>query len=432
MKKIAIISLGCAKNLVDSEVLIGGLEGKVEFVDDVALADVIIVNTCGFIESAKKESIDAIFEAYNDKKSDGVKLIVTGCMAQRYRSEILEQMPEVDAVIGIGDFDAILAQLGDSDESCEFSFKKRMVTTGKGYAYVRISDGCDNRCTYCAIPSIRGRYISRTFEDILDEVKELSAKGYKEIVLIAQDTTYYGVDIYGESKLVELIRKISDFETIKWIRLLYAYPERIDEKLIAEFKNNQKLCNYIDIPIQHISDGVLKAMARKSSSEQIVALLRKIKGDIPDITIRTTFIVGFPGETQDDFEKLLDFIKEMRFDRLGAFVYSKEEGTAAFKMAGQIKDDIKVQRHEKVMELQNGISNKKNEAKLNKVYQTLVEGVCDDGVFFYGRSCEQAPDIDGFIYFTSSCPIEVGDFVNVRILNFEEYDLIGAVVDELT
>jgi ribosomal protein S12 methylthiotransferase len=434
LKKIAVISLGCPKNLVDSEMIIGSLNERFEVIGEVNEADYILVNTCGFIESAKQESIDSIIDAYKNKKREDVKVIVTGCLAKRYKEEIENHMPEVNAVVGIGDMDGIFKIIDEEyfDDKTEktFKYQKRLISTTAGYAYLKISDGCDNRCTYCAIPDIRGPYKSREFEEIIDEAKLLSSKGVKELVIVAQDTTYYGLDLYGKRRLAELISKIAEIKEIKWIRLMYAYPEQIDNDLILEYENNAKLCKYIDMPLQHISQNILKAMGRRGTEKEVRAIIKELRERVPEIIIRTTFIVGFPGETEDDFEILYNFVKETKFERIGVFTYSKEDGTPAAKMKNQIPKKIKQTRHDKIMQLQQGISEDINKTRLNKIFDVIVEGVSDDGLFYVGRTYGEAPDIDVKIYFTSEEPLKQGDFVPVKILNTEEYDLIGAVVYE--
>ena len=440
-KKIGVVSLGCPKNLVDSEIMLGILKEDFEITNDETDADIIIVNTCGFIESAKQESINTILEMAEHKKGKCSRLIVTGCLAERYRNQIIEQIPEVDAVVGTGSYGEIReiiekaykgekpVQYGKLNE-IDYLKKHRILSTQKGYAYLKIAEGCDNCCTYCVIPSLRGRYRSRSMDELIREAEALSESGVKEIILIAQDTTRYGTDIYGEHKIVELIQKISKIDGIEWIRLLYCYPEVVDDRLIDEIANNEKVCKYIDIPIQHISDSILKRMGRRGTGSDIKNLIRKLRNRIPDITIRTTLIVGFPGETEEDFSELYDFVKEYRFERLGVFTYSREEGTPAARMKPQINKKIKEKRLDSLMKLQKNISIECNKKRLNKIYKAIVEGVSDDGLFYCGRTGAEAPDIDGVIYFASEEPLEAGDLVDVRILNVDEYDLIGEVVNE--
>lgn len=439
-KKIGVVSLGCPKNLVDSEIMLGILKKEdYEIVNDESQANVIIVNTCGFIESARQESINTILEMAERKKKNCELLIVTGCLAERYRHEIIKEIPEVDAVLGTGSYQEIACVIGQAFEGAkpelygslagtDYLDRDRVVSTGKGYAYLKIAEGCDNCCTYCVIPSLRGRFRSRQMDELLKEASRLASEGVRELILVAQDTTRYGKDIYNEGKFVELIRKLSVIEGIEWIRLLYCYPEEIDDSLIDEISTNKKLCRYLDIPIQHSSNRILKSMGRRGNGSETASLLDRIRQRIPDITLRTSLIVGFPGENGDDFANLLAFVEKYRFDRLGVFMYSREEGTPAASMQKQVSDKTNRKRYEAIMKLQQRISIEKNQDRLGRVYRVLVQGVSDDGIFYYGRSCAEAPDIDGVIYFTSVEPLEIGGFTDVRILNAEEYDLIGEVV----
>lgn len=441
-KKVGVVSLGCPKNLVDTEIMLGILNGdEFETTNNEDEAQIIIINTCGFIESAKKESIETILEMAKYKSSNCELLIVTGCLAERYKEDILNEIPEVDAVAGVGNYEEIaeiiseaykgikVAKYGKLSEKAYLE-NKRVLSTKYGFAYLKIAEGCDNCCTYCIIPKLRGSYRSRLIEDIVKEAAWLAEAGVKEVILVAQDTTRYGSDIYKEKKLVELIHKVSQIDGIESIRLLYCYPEEIDEALINELANNDKLCKYIDIPIQHISDSVLKMMGRRTTSKDIEDLLVKLRERVPGIILRTSLIVGFPGETQEDFEKLFNFVNEFSFDRMGVFIYSKEEGTPAAKLKMQIPKRIKEIRQKKLLVLQNEISRKKNTERLGKVYKTLVEGVAEDGIFYYGRCYAEAPDIDGLIYFTSREPVAIGNYVIVKILDIDDYDLIGEVIDE--
>lgn len=441
-KRIGLVSLGCPKNLVDSEIMLGRLKKEdFEIVNEKESAEILIVNTCGFIESAKQESINTILEMAECKKKNCELLIVTGCLAERYRDKIIEEIPEVDAVVGTGGYGEITKVIEDAYsgskpvlygklEELEYLRNNRVVSTGKGYAYIKIAEGCDNCCTYCIIPSLRGHYRSRKIEEIVDEARDLARQGIKEIILVAQDTTRYGTDLYKERKLVELIRKISEIESIQWVRILYCYPEEIDDNLIQEFVINPKLCKYLDIPIQHASSKVLKAMGRRGTAEEVEKLLRKLREKIPGLILRTSLIVGFPGEDESDFIKLIDFVQEFMFDRLGVFIYSKEEGTPAARIRSQVNKKVKQQRHDAIMSLQREISRRKNSERLDKVYKTIVEGIAEDGIFYYGRTYAEAPEIDGLIYFTSREPIDAGCFIDVKILNTDEYDLIGEVVYE--
>jgi len=444
-KKVGIISLGCPKNLVDSEIMLGLLKkNDFEITSDREKANIIIVNTCGFIESAKEESINTILEMTSYKNKNCELLIVVGCLAQRYKDEIIKEIPEVDAVIGVSGYSEIAKVIDkvfsrDNKEKAmfhkdtlnvEYLNNERLLSTNSGYAYLKISEGCDNCCTYCAIPSIRGPHRSRSMEDIVLEAKSLAEKGVKEVILVAQDVTVYGKDLYGQKKLVELLRKISSIQEIDWIRLLYSYPEEIDDELIKEIANNKKIVKYLDIPIQHASDKILKLMGRRSTGEGVRNILDRLKASIPGLVLRTSLIVGFPGEDDKDFKILYDFVRKYEFDRLGVFTYSREEGTPAYDLKPQIKKSVKESRRSDIMQLQKEIVQRKNESRLDQVYKTLVEGVAEDGIFYYGRTYAEAPDIDGSIYFTSIEPLKFGEFVSVKILNIDDYDLIGEVIDE--
>ncbi|MCX7921812.1 MAG: 30S ribosomal protein S12 methylthiotransferase RimO [Clostridia bacterium] len=443
-KQIGVVSLGCPKNLVDSEIMLGLLKKEdYEITSDKENAEIIIVNTCGFIETAKQESINTILEMAKLKNDKCEILIVTGCMAERYKEDIIKEIPDVDAVLGTGNYTEIAnvikkAYSGEKTvlygklNEMDYLENERIVSTNKGYAYLKISEGCDNCCTYCIIPSLRGRYRSRKIEEILREARQLAENGIKEVILVAQDTTRYGIDIYKEKKLVDLIQKLSELEGIEWIRLLYCYPEEIDDKLIEEIASNNKVCNYLDIPIQHSSDKVLKAMGRRGNEKDVRGLINKLRQKIPDITIRTSLIVGFPGEDEEDFNNLYNFVNELKFERLGVFTYSREEDTPAAKMKQQVPKKIKEKRCDIIMNLQKDISGEKNKNRVGIVYKAIVEGVADDGIFYVGRTYAEAPEIDGEIYFTSQEPLNNGEFVNIKILNTDDYDLIGEVVDEST
>lgn len=440
--KIGVVSLGCPKNLVDSEIMLGILDrDKYEIINTEESAEIIVVNTCGFIESAKQESINTILEMA-DYKKDGCKLlIVTGCLAERYREQIIEQIPEVDAVVGTGNYEEINSVIekacggektvlyGKLNET-GYLEKNRLLSSKNGYAYLKIAEGCNNGCTYCIIPSLRGPYRSRKMEDILKEAVSLAAQGVRELILVAQDITRYGTDIYKTRELPKLIRNLSGIQGIEWIRLLYCYPEEIDDSLIEEIAANPKVCKYLDIPIQHASDKILKAMDRRGSIEDVRNLLKKIRERIPGVILRTSLIVGFPGEDEGDFSELRSFVKEFAFDRLGVFIYSKEEGTRAATMKRQVKNSTKEKRLNEIMTLQEKISHEKNDKRVNRIYPVLVEGIAADGIFYQGRSYGEAPEIDGKIYFTSLEPLKNGEFVNVKILNAEDYDLIGEVIHE--
>lgn len=443
MLKIALESLGCSKNLMDAEIMTGILKEKgYEFVDEFAEADIIIVNTCGFIRDAKQESIDTIVELSQLKEFGKLKyLIVTGCLAQRYADELLEEIPEIDAIVGTGNFMNI-SEIIDRLESeknvteignIEFAFDEtlpRYVSTPEHMAYLKIGEGCSNHCTYCIIPKLRGKYRSRKIEDIVEEAKSLAAEGVKELVVIAQDTTRYGEDLYGEAKLAELLKELAGIEGIKWIRIMYSYPESITEELIDVIAAHDNICSYFDMPIQHASNRVLKRMNRRTSKEDIRSKVKMIRSKIPDAVIRTTVIVGFPGETEEDLEELIEFMKEIKFDRLGAFAYSREEDTPADRMDGHMDEEIKEERRDRVMMVQQAISEEINQKREDKVFEVLIEEEAEEGVYV-GRTQGDAEEIDSVVYVNSDEELEIGSFVNVYITEAMEYDLIGDVVDEL-
>lgn len=446
-KKVGVVSLGCPKNLVDSEIMLGILKkSKFEITASEEEANIIIVNTCGFIESAKEESINTILEMANYKSDNCELLIVIGCLAQRYKDEITKEIPEVDIVAGVsgyGEIEKIIDMAYKSDKeksslmfdnkcSIDYLNNTRLFTANKGYAYLKIAEGCDNHCTYCVIPSICGPYRSRKIEDIVSEAESLADAGIKEVILVAQDTTVYGRDIYGEKSLVKLIKSLSNIGGIEWIRLLYCYPEEIDPMLINEIASNRKVLKYLDLPIQHISDKILKTMGRRGTAEAVTNTLTDLRALIPGIILRTSLIVGFPGEDEKDFKILYDFVRRFEFDRLGVFTYSREEGTPAYNLKPQNRRSVKDSRKCDIMQIQREIVIRKNESRLNKVYNTLVEGVSEDGIFYYGRTHAEAPDIDGSIFFTSPGPLQIGEFVKVKILNIDEYDLIGEATNEST
>lgn len=443
MLKIALESLGCSKNLMDAEIMTGILKEKgYKFVMEFEEADIIIVNTCGFIRDAKQESIDTIVELSQLKEEGKLKyLIVTGCLAQRYAEELLEEIPEIDAMVGTGNFmniSEIIDRLENEKSvtevgNIEFTFDEtlpRYVSTPEHMAYLKIGEGCSNHCTYCIIPKLRGKYRSRKIEDIVNEAKELSKKGVKELVVIAQDTTRYGEDLYGEAKLPELLEELASIDGIKWIRIMYSYPESITEKLIDVMASHENICSYFDMPIQHASNRVLKRMNRRTSKEDIRAKVEMIRNKIPNATIRTTVIVGFPGETEEDLEELIEFMKEIKFDRLGAFAYSREENTPADRMDGHMDEEIKEERRERVMLVQQEISEQINQKREGKVLEVLIEENAEEGIFV-GRTEGDAEDIDSVVYVNSDRELEIGSFVNVYITEAMEYDLIGDVVDEL-
>ncbi len=435
--RVGMVSLGCPKNLVDAEHILYNLrEDGFEIVPDAALADVVIVNTCGFIESAKQEAIDTILEFCTLKDEGRIKaVIVTGCLAERYREEILKEIPEVNAVVGIGCneelCDIIRRVLNDGEDVLEFDDKEKLCIDGRRivstdyYAYLKIAEGCSNRCTYCAIPSIRGKMRSRTMDSILDEARWLAKAGITEIIVVAQDTTGYGVDLYGEPKIAELLQELCRIDGIKWIRTLYSYPERITDKLLDVIASEKKLVKYLDIPIQHCNGDILKAMNRRGDNGSLRALISRIRERIPDITLRTTLITGFPGETQEQFEELAQFVKDMRFDRLGCFSYSAEEGTAAEKLPGQIDFKTREARNDEIMNEQMFISGELNEAKIGKTVEVVCEGFDRYAECWFGRSEADAPEIDGKIFFTGSRKYRVGEYINVTIDDVLDYDLIG-------
>lgn len=437
---IGLVNLGCDKNRIDSEIILGNMRENYSIVSNAEDAEIIIVNTCGFIESAKQESIDTILEMAKYKENYKCKvLVVTGCLSQRYGNELMELLPEVDIMLGTNNYSILEKCIENffSNKSkivnCNYSDSiinegKRIITTNSHTAYLRIAEGCSNYCSYCIIPMIRGKYRSRKIENIIAEAKLLVSQGVKELILVAQDTTKYGIDLYGKKVLPELINEISKIPELEWIRILYCYPEEITDELISTIKNNPKVCKYLDIPLQHISDNILKKMRRRGRKQEISDVLNKLKVEIPDICLRTTLIVGFPGETEDDFMELEAFVKEMKFDKLGVFKYSPEEGTDAANMSNQISDNDKQIRENSIMEIQQDISKAKNTLKIGKIYKVLVDGF--ENNVWYGRSSEMSPEIDGIIYLSCDRSLKVGDFVNVKIENATEYDLIGVVCDE--
>lgn len=438
--KVGFISLGCSKNLVDTEMMIGLFRNNgYEIVTEPEDADIIVVNTCGFIESAKKEAIDTILEMAEYKKQKCKYLIVTGCLTERYKEELIKELPEVDLFIKFSEYNTIWNQieskLGKSNKNkINMDFLDRVVSTGKNYAYIRVADGCDNFCTFCAIPYIRGRFKSRSQEEILKEAEQLVEQGITELIVIAQDTTKYGVDIYGEPKLAELLHKLTEIEGIKWVRFLYSYPETITDELINEVKNNNKICKYFDIPMQHISDNMLKKMNRKTTKEKMMKLIERLRKEIPNVMIRSTLMVGFPGETEDDFEQLYEFVKWAKFDKLGCFTYSKEEGTAAEKMPDQINAKVKNARYNEIMKLQQQISKENSKKLIGKTFETLIEDAfVDDNeeLWFTGRTYMDVPEIDGLVFIKGNKElqdkIELNTFANCKITEVREYDLIGEI-----
>ena len=428
--KIGIISLGCAKNQVDTENLLGRLrDAGHEFVDDPARADAIFVNTCGFIESAKQESIDAILEM-NEARKEGAKLFVTGCLAQRYHDTLMEELPEIDGMLGVSDYDRALELLEDNGRKCHvdgnerFPVCGRVLTTPPYSAYVKISDGCDNRCSYCAIPLIRGGYGDRPFEEIVDECERLAEGGVTEITLIAQDTSRYGTQLYGRRRMAELLRRVAEIEKVRWVRVLYCYPDTTDDELLETIAREPKVCAYLDLPLQHINDRLLKEMNRRGTKEWIKTRINKCKE--LGITLRTTMIVGFPGETDEEFTELMEFVRDSRFDRLGAFAYSAEDDTPAAEMEGQIDEDIKNRRLDQLMMLQQAVSMELNGERVGKEYEVLCEGF--DENCYYGRSRMESPESDGIIRFFSQREVLPGEYLRVRITGCEAYDLYGEEV----
>lgn len=439
---IGMVSLGCAKNQTDAEVMLGILSRDgYAIVENPADADVIIVNTCGFIDAAKQESIEAILEMAQYKEDGRCKLLIaTGCLAERYSADMLKELPEVDAVLGTGDYDSICSVIerafdgerfvisGNNDRTPDDRLP-RLLSTPFYSAYLKISDGCDNNCTYCAIPKIRGKYRSRSIESIVEEAKHLAKNGVKELILIAQDTTRYGIDLYGKYCLHELLEELVKIEDIHWIRVHYFYAEAITDELIETMAKHEKICNYIDLPVQHADDTILRRMARRTNRAEMTEKIRKIRSKMPDAILRTSIIVGFPGETEEQFENLCDFVKEIRFDRMGVFAYSQEEGTPAADFEDQIDEEIKGERLDKLMKIQQKISLELNQQKYGKKIEVVVCGYDEESYLFYGRSRGDSIDVDGLVYFGAEEEIEVGDFVTVEILNADEYDLMGRVVE---
>lgn len=436
--KISIISLGCSKNLIDSEQMLGLLKSN-DFIliDNHELSDIIIVNTCGFIGDAKQESIDVILNCSEYKIHGNCKyLIVTGCLSERYKSELMKEMPEIDAIIGTGNINDIVNVIEELNKglnpikvgnvNLEYNEEVERVFYNEGStAYIKIAEGCDNYCTYCIIPMLRGKYRSRKIENIIKEAKNLAKNGVKEIILIAQDTTKYGIDLYGEYRLHNLLDELNKIDGIEWIRILYLYPDTFYDELIYSIKRNDKVVKYVDIPIQHINNDILKVMNRKTSKESIITLINKLRKEISDIIIRTTLIVGFPGETDGHFKELHEFVEEVKFDRLGVFAYSQEEGTAASKLPNQIDEDIKTKRKEKIMDLQRQISDKQNIKHIGNNFDVLIKEKIDDNDIYIGRTYMDSPDIDCIVYVYTSKTLEIGEFVKVKITNTLEYDLEG-------
>ncbi len=433
--KVGMISLGCPKNQVDGEIMLRKLaDAGFQIVSEIQDSDVMIVNTCGFIDDAKTEAIETILEVAEYKAAGLISaIVVTGCLAERYQDEIFKELPEVDAVIGIGSNRDIVkvcqkalvgVKTGSFENKCYLPIDdKRILSTPSHWAYLKIAEGCDNRCAYCAIPEIRGRFRSRKMESVIAEAKELAKGGVKEIILIAQDTTKYGQDIYGEYKLDELLKQLVLIDGIEWIRLFYCYPHRITDSLIDVIANEEKVCKYIDIPLQHGSNHVLKSMNRYGTVEDYKALITKMREKIPGLSLRTTFMVGFPGETEEDFEQLCDFVKEIKFEKMGCFSFSPEENTPAIKMDNQIDEDIKKRRNEVLMNTQYYITEEANKKRIGNTYKVIVDSF--DGENYVGRSYMDSPEIDSGIIFTSDDKLKIGSFVNVKITSLDGYDLIG-------
>ncbi len=438
---ILFVSLGCDKNLVDTEVMLGLLASRGhQMVDSEEIADVIVINTCCFIHDAKEESIQTILEMAEYKKAGSCKaLIVTGCLAQRYKQEIIDEIEEVDAVLGTTSYDKIVEAIDEAlagHTSVEMTDidalplveSKRLVTTGGHFAYLKIAEGCDKHCTYCIIPKIRGNFRSVPIERLLKEAEDLVAQGVKEIILVAQETTLYGKDLYGEKSLHKLLRELCKISGLRWIRILYCYPEEITDELIQVIKEEDKICNYLDLPIQHASDGILKRMGRRTSKEQLVEIIGKLRKEIPDIAIRTTLITSFPGETQEQHEELMEFVDEMEFDRLGVFTYSPEEDTPAAEMPDQIPEDVKEDRQAELMELQQEIAFDLAEEMIGREVLVMIEGKVADENAYVGRTYKDAPNVDGLIFVESEEELMSGDFARVRITGALEYDLMGEII----
>lgn len=434
---VGMISLGCPKNQVDAELMLAKLdEAGFKISNEISGCDAVIINTCGFIEDAKREAIENILEMAEYKEAGAIKsIVVTGCLAERYKEEIMEEMPEVDVVVGIGnnaDIVELVKKAIGGEKTLAFSEKEnlplegqRLLTTPDYWAYLKIADGCSNCCTYCAIPEIRGEFRSRTMESVLCEAEALAASGIKELILIAQDTTRYGEDLYGELKLPELLVKLCKIQGIEWIRLLYCYPDRLTDELIDVIASEKKICNYIDLPLQHVNGEVLKAMNRHGDRKSLTELIAKLRRKMPDLCLRTTFITGFPGETSEQFEELAEFVKEIKFDRLGCFAYSPEEGTPATAFENQVDDAEKAHRGELIMDSQYGIVIDNNRKLVGRTLKVIVDGYDFENCCYLGRSYKDAPEIDGRISFTSERELIPGSFVDVLITDLDEYDLIG-------
>ena len=438
--KLLFISLGCDKNLVDSEMMMGLLHDRgYEFTDNEEEADIIVINTCGFINDAKEESINTILEMAKYKENNLKALIVAGCLVERYKNEILQELPEIDAIVGTTAFDKICDVVDDVladkkhnelesiNKMCRPDVK-RIITTGGYYSYLKIAEGCDKHCTYCSIPMIRGAYRSVPMDELVKEAEYLADNGVKELIIVAQEITVYGKDLYGEKKLPELLHRLCKIPGIQWIRLLYCYPEEITDELIETIRTEKKICHYIDMPIQHASDKILKAMGRRTNNAELRNIISKLRKEIPDICLRTTLITGFPGETEEDHQILLDFIDEMKFDRLGVFTYSPEEDTKAASLDNQVDEEVKLCRKDEIMELQQEISMDKSERLVGKEIEVIIEGKASDEDVYVGRSYMDAPSVDGYVFINSEEELMSGDFAKVRIVKAMEYDLIGDLI----
>ena len=438
--KLLFISLGCDKNLVDSEMMMGLLHDRgYEFTDNEEEADIIVINTCGFINDAKEESINTILEMAKYKENNLKALIVAGCLVERYKNEILQELPEIDAIVGTTAFDKICDVVDDVladkkhnelesiNKMCRPDVK-RIITTGGYYSYLKIAEGCDKHCTYCSIPMIRGAYRSVPMDELVKEAEYLADNGVKELIIVAQEITVYGKDLYGEKKLPELLHRLCKVPGIQWIRLLYCYPEEITDELIETIRTEKKICHYIDMPIQHASDKILKAMGRRTNNAELRNIISKLRKEIPDICLRTTLITGFPGETEEDHQILLDFIDEMEFDRLGVFTYSPEEDTKAASLDNQVDEEVKLCRKDEIMELQQEISMDKSERLVGKEIEVIIEGKASDEDVYVGRSYMDAPSVDGYVFINSEEELMSGDFAKVRIVKAMEYDFIGDLI----
>ena len=443
--KILFISLGCDKNLADSEEMLGLLTARGhEIVDDETLADAIVINTCCFIKDAKEESVETILEMAEYKKSGSCHaLVVTGCMAQRYQKEIIEEVPEVDAVLGTTSYGDIVKALEEAVAGNHFeefrdidylpdTGSKRVLTTGGHFGYLKIAEGCDKHCTYCIIPKLRGKFRSVPMERLIAQAEDMAEQGVKELILVAQETTVYGKDLYGKKSLHILLKKLCEIKGIRWIRVLYCYPEEIYDELIETIRDEKKICHYLDIPIQHASDRILKRMGRRTSKQELIDIVGKLRKEIPDIVLRTTLITGFPGESEEDHEELKEFVDEMEFDRLGVFTYSPEENTPAAEMADQVPEEVKEERRDELMELQQEISYDKGQDRIGQELLVMIEGKVADESAYIGRTYGDAPKVDGYIFVQTGELLMTGDFAKVRVTGALEYDLIGVLSDEYT